>query len=50
MITRLAVLTALVASFALGFSELVEHGRGGGSAYAQLPTPGCFDQGAVCAR
>ena len=49
MIIRLTVFTALLAFFALGFSALVEHGRGGGSAFAKLPNTGCYDQGAVCA-
>ncbi|WP_185983094.1 hypothetical protein [Aureimonas mangrovi] len=49
MILRLAVLTILLALFAVSFSAIVEYDGRSANAWPQQPSAGCYDQGAVCA-
>jgi hypothetical protein len=49
MILRLAVLTILLALFAVSFSAIVEYDGRSANAWPQQPSAGCYDQGAICA-
>lgn len=48
MIVRLAAVTILLALFAMGFAELVEHDNRATDDLTPRSVAGCYDRGAVC--
>lgn len=49
MIVRLAILSSILAVFAVSFSALVQYDGRNANAWSPQPSAGCYDQGAVCA-
>lgn len=49
MVVRLAVLSSILALFAVSFSALVHYDGRDANAWSGQPSAGCYDQGAVCA-